>query len=92
MPTASIQYGTKGNFVYAINKDNTVSVRPVVIGPALGDNTTITSGLLPGQMVVTEGADNLKDGATVLVSDPKSTSLNHIAYHLTYHLTRRFFT
>ena len=42
-------------------------MRPVTIGVTEGDDTSIAAGLSPGDLVVVEGADRLRDGATVEV-------------------------
>jgi multidrug efflux system membrane fusion protein len=59
--------GIASTFVYVVNADATVSVRPVVLGVVSGERVAVTSGLKPGEVVVTEGADRLRDGATVLL-------------------------
>lgn len=65
VPTSAIQRGSPGTFVYRVNADNTVSVRPVRLGPAEGEVSVIADGLVPGDRVVTDGADKLRDGATI---------------------------
>jgi multidrug efflux system membrane fusion protein len=65
VPTAAIQHGVDGPFVYRLNKNLTVSVQPVTVSVVWGDYTTINTGILPGQQVVTEGADKLRDGSPV---------------------------
>jgi multidrug efflux system membrane fusion protein len=65
MPTAGIQRGVPGTFVYLINADNTVSVRKVVLGVTDGDRVEVTSGLNPGDRIVIDGADKLRDGAKI---------------------------
>ena len=54
-----------GTFVYRVNDDETVSVRPVQLGPVQGETTVIEQGLVPGERVVTDGADKLRDGAKI---------------------------
>jgi multidrug efflux system membrane fusion protein len=66
-PTASIQRGTPGTFVYKLKDDNTVTVQKVKLGATQGDNVAITDGLAPGDKVITEGVDKLRDGARVAV-------------------------
>ena len=56
-----------GTYVYVVNPDQTVNVRKVTLGPGDSLNIVVTSGLKPGEMVVTDGADKLKDGGKVLV-------------------------
>jgi multidrug efflux system membrane fusion protein len=67
VPQAGIQRGAPGTYVYIVNADQTVSVRKVTLGPGDATNITIAQGLAPGDMVVVDGADKLKDGAKVLV-------------------------
>jgi len=67
VPTAAIQYRPEGTYVYVVNKDSTVKVMPIKASITSGDETVITSGLVPGQTVVTEGTDKLTDGAKVRV-------------------------
>jgi len=68
-PNAAVQLGPSGNFVYLLNDDGAVSKRDVVSGPTDGKVTTITKGLAPGDKVVIDGVDRLKDGAKVRVVD-----------------------
>jgi membrane fusion protein, multidrug efflux system len=68
-PNPAIQLGASGNFVYLLNDESTVSKRDVVIGPADGKHTVITSGLAAGDKVVIDGVDRLRDGAKVKVVD-----------------------
>ena len=63
--TAGIQRGVPGTFVYLINADSTVSVRPVKLGATDGDRVEVISGLTPGERIVIDGADKLRDGAKI---------------------------
>ena len=65
IPSAAIQRGTQGTFVYVVNADKTVAVRPVKIGPSQGDNIAIDTGIAPGEVVVVDGTDKLRNGAKV---------------------------
>jgi len=67
MSTAGVQRGVPGTFVYLINDDSTVSVRPVQLGITDGDHVEVLSGLKPGERVVIDGADKLRDGAKIIV-------------------------
>ena len=67
VPTPAIQRGAPGTFVYLVKPDDTVSVRPVRIGPAAGEATSVASGLAVGDEVVIDGADRLRDGAKITV-------------------------
>ena len=65
--TAGVQRGVPGTFVYLVNADNTVSVRPVHLGVTDGDRVEVSSGLAPGDRIVIDGADKLRDGAKINV-------------------------
>jgi membrane fusion protein, multidrug efflux system len=67
MSTAGIQRGAPGTFVYLVNADSTVSVRPVKLGVTEGDHVEILSGLVPGDRIVIDGADKLRDGAKIVI-------------------------
>jgi multidrug efflux system membrane fusion protein len=67
VPAAALQNGSQGNYVYVVNPDNTVSMRPVVTGPTAGDVVAISKGLTAGQTVVVDGADQLRDGAKIIL-------------------------
>jgi membrane fusion protein, multidrug efflux system len=67
IPQAGIQRGAPGTYVYVVNADQTVSVRKVTLGPGDATNVSLTQGLSPGETVVVDGADRLKDGAKVLL-------------------------
>jgi membrane fusion protein, multidrug efflux system len=64
VPGAAIQRGAPGTFVYIINND-TVSVRPVALGPGDSERISVKSGLSPGDRVVIDGADKLREGAKI---------------------------
>ena len=67
VPTAAIQRGAPGSYVYVINADNGVSVRPVNIGPTDGPMAAVNSGVSVGERVVVDGTDRLRDGARVIM-------------------------
>jgi membrane fusion protein, multidrug efflux system len=67
LPSSAIMRGPKGSHVFVLGKDNTVTSRAVVSSMTVGSNTVLDSGLVPGEVVVVEGADRLRDGATVSV-------------------------
>jgi membrane fusion protein, multidrug efflux system len=69
MPTAAVQRGAPGTFVYLLNADQTVTVKPVKLGPSHGDRVAIEQGLSPGDRVVIDGADKLRNGARVVPRD-----------------------
>lgn len=63
IPLVAVQHGSVGAFVYVLNSDSTVSLRKVVTGWVQDERVAIVSGLEPGDRVVVEGADRLRDGA-----------------------------
>ncbi len=65
VPSAAIQRGVQGPFVYVVGKDSTVSLRPVRVGPVDGETASVESGLSSGETVVVDGADKLRSGARV---------------------------
>ena len=67
-PVAAVQHGAPGAFVYLIKPDNTVAVQVVKTGVTDDDNVQILSGVKPGDMVVVDGADRLRDGVKVRVA------------------------
>jgi multidrug efflux system membrane fusion protein len=67
IPGAALQRGSQGSFVYVVKEDNTVSVRPVKLGPADGERVAVESGLADGERVVVDGMDRLREGARVQV-------------------------
>ena len=68
VPVTALRFGGNGNFVYVLNAGTrTVAQRPVKAGQASVDKVVITEGLTVGESVITEGADRLKDGASVVL-------------------------
>ena len=51
--------------VFVVNADNTVATREIVVGPTVGSAWLITEGLKPGEKVIYEGLQKVRDGATV---------------------------
>jgi multidrug efflux system membrane fusion protein len=74
LPTAAILRGPQGTFVYTVKPDKTVEARTVAISLTQGNITTITSGLNPGDTVVTDGQDKLQTGSKV---EPRNTAPNN---------------
>jgi len=65
IPTSALQRGAEGSFVYVVAQDRTVSQRKIVTGPTEGERVAVTSGLQVGEIVVTDGADKLREGGKV---------------------------
>src|SRR5690606_37728275 len=67
VPSAAVQQGSIGSFVYKLNDDQTVSLQVIQTGWVDGQFTQVTKGLQPGDHVVVEGVDRLREGAKVNV-------------------------
>jgi membrane fusion protein, multidrug efflux system len=68
IPTSAIERGQQGSFVYVVGADNKVAAKTVVLGTVEGERQAVTSGINPGDKVVVDGADRLKDGLEVVPS------------------------
>jgi membrane fusion protein, multidrug efflux system len=73
VPAAAVQRGAQGMFVYVAKDDNTVTVRPVKVGPSEGPLTAIEAGVEPGERVVVDGVDRLREGAKIETAQRPST-------------------
>lgn len=65
VPTRAIVPGQSGNFVFVVGPDNVVAMRNVVPGRAVGALTTVDSGLVAGEQIVTDGQSRLTPGDKV---------------------------
>jgi len=65
VPTTAILRGPQGTYVFAVGADNKVKIHVVTLAEANGNITGISSGLNPGDAVVTDGQDKLQDGSQV---------------------------
>ncbi len=68
IPAAAVQRGTKGSFVYVVKNDQSVAQRPVTTGAPDGLRVVVTDGIVPGEQVVVDGVDRLRDGAKVMMA------------------------
>lgn len=74
VPVTAVRTGPNGDFVYVLRDDKTVTLRPVQRGIATNDVVAVNKGLAPGERVVTEGGDRLKEGARVQLAGDRSAS------------------
>jgi multidrug efflux system membrane fusion protein len=65
LPSAAVQRGQGGAFVYVIDAERLAHRRAIELGPAAGDEVVVESGLSEGESVVVEGVDKLRDGVAV---------------------------
>jgi multidrug efflux system membrane fusion protein len=78
MPNSAVRRGAPNGvvstFVYVVNPDHTVKVRPVTLGVVDGERVAVAQGLSAGEVVVTEGGDRLRDGAEVQLPSAAGSS------------------
>src|SRR5437660_4389507 len=65
VPSAALQRGPQGSFVYVVKQDKTVEVRPVTVSGTEGNLAEIANGILPNEMIVTDGQDKLQANSRV---------------------------
>ena len=69
VPNQAVQTGQDGPFVYVVNAEKKVEMRPVVTGTRVDQDLVINRGLQPGETIVTEGQLRLAPGSTVQIRD-----------------------
>jgi multidrug efflux system membrane fusion protein len=79
VPTAAIQRGPQGTYIYAVAKDPTgkdtiAKIYPVTIAQTTGNSVGLSAGLNPGDMVVIDGQDKLQDGTKINPSTAAGTN------------------
>jgi membrane fusion protein, multidrug efflux system len=74
IPVTALRTGPNGDFVYVLNADRTVSIRPVQRGVSTSEVIAVTRGLQAGEQVVTEGGDRLREGARVQLASERPAS------------------
>ena len=77
IPSAAVQQGTPGTFVYVVDPvEKKVSVRPVMLGARTADAVSAEKGLAAGEQVVIEGVDSLRDGAKITLIARNASSMS----------------
>jgi multidrug efflux system membrane fusion protein len=74
IPTAAVQTGPNGSYVFVVKADKTVELRPIVVNRTNGDDVLIKNGLKAGETVVTDGQLRLVAGSRVAVKTDKAAS------------------
>jgi multidrug efflux system membrane fusion protein len=74
VPARAVQTSQNGNFVYLVNQEQRVELRPVTLGFSVGDESVIDKGLAVGEMVVTDGQLRLAPGVKVSLVQADSAS------------------
>ena len=76
VPSAAIQRGPQGTYVFVVKPDNTAEMRNVALSISQGNLTAISQGLKSGEAVVTDGQDKLQPGTKVAVRGPGAGGQN----------------
>jgi len=66
VPVPAIQRGPQGTYVYVVGQGNVVNIRPITIAQTTGNTAGLSSGLKPGEVVVTDGQDKLQESSKVV--------------------------
>lgn len=69
-PTAAVQTGPQGQYVFLVKPDKTVAMQPVTVARSAGADTIIKEGLNDGDVVVTDGHLRLVPGSHISVKTP----------------------
>jgi multidrug efflux system membrane fusion protein len=70
IPSAAVQFGSRGTYVYVVDEEGKARVRDIVPGPSDSARQSITKGLKVGEKVILEGLDRLRDGRPVSLLGP----------------------
>jgi multidrug efflux system membrane fusion protein len=65
VPSAAVQRGPQGAYVWIAASDGTAHMRPVTLGASEATEVQISSGIVPGDMVITDGQDKLQEGGKI---------------------------
>jgi multidrug efflux system membrane fusion protein len=74
VPSAAVQEGANGSYVYSVTPENTVKVAYVTVVQEGETQTVIGSGIGPGDLIVTRGFAALQDGAKVKPETPEEAA------------------
>jgi multidrug efflux system membrane fusion protein len=75
IPAAAVTSGQTGTFVFVVNPDQTVTLRPVTVERTAGDLAVIAQGLKSGETVVTDGQVRLASGSKIQVKNGGSAQM-----------------
>ena len=72
IPSAAVQRGPHGPFVYTVGQDETAALSPIEIEATVGDVAIVSKGVVAGQQVVVDGQGQIKPGSKVAPRAPDS--------------------
>lgn len=67
VPTAAVQNGQQGNYVFVVKPNMTVDLRPIAVQRQMAEATVVENGLKPDEIVVTDGQLRLVPGSRVSI-------------------------
>ncbi|MGI9101919.1 MAG: efflux RND transporter periplasmic adaptor subunit [Terriglobales bacterium] len=73
VPSAAVQTGQTGQYVFVVKSDNTAEMRPITVSRILESQSVVT-GVQPGEQVVTDGQVRLTPGKKVALSKPANSA------------------
>jgi multidrug efflux system membrane fusion protein len=74
VPTRAVLAGQQGSYVFVVGDDKVAKVRPISPGRVVGEFTTVSDGIKPGEQVVVDGQSRLTPNAHVDVKAPATQS------------------
>jgi multidrug efflux system membrane fusion protein len=75
VPTPAVQTGQQGTFVFIVQPDQTVALRPVTVARIAGDDTVVQTGVAAGDTVVTDGHLRLVPGSRISIKNSSETKV-----------------
>lgn len=63
-----------GTFAYVVKADQTVSIKPLKLGPIEGEKVAVLEGLQADELVVVDGADKLRENMLIKLITPEATA------------------
>lgn len=75
IPASARLTGAPGTYTWLVDRDsNAVAIRPITVGYATSETVAVTEGLAPGDLVVTDGSDRLREGMQVVLPGERSAA------------------
>ena len=69
IPSAAVQFGSRGTYVYIVDENKKAAIRDIVLGPVEASQQAVLKGLKAGDAVVLEGLDRLREGRGVVIAN-----------------------
>lgn len=75
IPSAAVQFGSRGTYVFVVDAEQRARIRDVVLGPVDGPDQAVLRGLKAGEAVILEGLDRLREGSAVVIGNPSESPI-----------------